>query len=232
MNHTTFNQAGLNQSHLDQAQTVTMLRHAVQSYNTEDLADIYQDDVNIATWQRELSPELQSAAEKLLALYRTFRISTAVTPKNTFDSLYDALGATYEAELISTDVTEIVSMFCCLFELEQVGLRLTTLDRAMCPKFHVDRVPCRLVTTYSGVATEWLAHQHVDRSKLGVGSQGLSDEESGLYAEQHNIQQLGSGDVALLKGESWLGNEGGGLVHRSPSLENQNKRLLLTLDFM
>ncbi len=101
----------------------------------------------------------------------------------------------------------------------------------MCPKFHVDRVPCRLVTTYSGVATEWLSHQRVDRAKLGVGSQSLADDESGLYRDNKDIQQLNSGDIALLKGEAWLGNEGGGLVHRSPDINNQNKRLLLTLDF-
>jgi len=46
------------------------------------------------------------------------------------------------------------------------------------------------------------------------------------------IAILSTGDVALLKGESWLGNEGGGLVHRSPGLSNKKKRLLLTLDFI
>ncbi|MCP3699547.1 MAG: DUF1826 domain-containing protein [Aliivibrio sp.] len=38
--------------------------------------------------------------------------------------------------------------------------------------------------------------------------------------------------MALLKGEGWFENEGGGLVHRSPSLTNGDKRLLLTLDFI
>lgn len=56
----------------------------------------------------------------------------------------------------------MVDMFCCLFELKRAGLRLTVLDRAMCPRFHVDRVPCRLVTTYLGAATEWLPHTVAD----------------------------------------------------------------------
>ena len=54
-----------------------------------------------------------------------------------------------------------------LFELKSVGLRLTALGHAMCPRFHVDRVPCRLATTYFGSATEWLPHDRVNRSKLG-----------------------------------------------------------------
>jgi len=208
-----------------------MIRHSIQSDSAEILADIYQDDVNISIWQRRLPMDLLKAAARILSLDHAFRFSSSVTPQDTFNSLYDALGANREARLISEDVSEVVYMFCCLFDLEQVGLRLTTLDRAMCPKFHVDRVPCRLVTTYSGIATEWLSHQDVDRGKLGVGSQGKTDEESGLYRNRSNIHQLTSGDVALLKGESWMGNEGGGLVHRSPNLSNENKRLLLTLDF-
>ncbi len=101
----------------------------------------------------------------------------------------------------------------------------------MCPKFHVDRVPCRLVATYSGIATQWLPHHAVRRERLGVGSQGKTDEESVLYRNPNDIQQLKAGDIALLKGESWIGNEGAGLVHRSPNVTNESKRLLLTLDF-
>lgn len=92
-------------------------------------------------------------------------------------------------------------MFCYLFDLKQTGLRLAALDNAMCPKFHVDKIPCRLVTTYHGVATQWLPHHVADRSKLGSGSNGLPDDETGLHPHQKHIQQLNDGDVALLKGE-------------------------------
>jgi len=209
----------------------TLTRHSIQSDSADVLAYIYEDNINLATWQRDLSPELISAAQKLLSSDHTFRISTSVTPEETFAALYDTLGGNAEAKLISNDIAEIVEMFCCLFDLERVGLRITTLDKAMCPKFHVDRVPCRLITTYSGIATEWLSHNIVDRSKLGLGSKGKSDAESGIYTDHNDIQQLNTGDVSLLKGESWLGNEGGGLVHRSPNINSDDKRLILTLDF-
>jgi hypothetical protein len=142
---------------------------------------------------------------------------------------------------LSKDIAQLVDMFCCLFDLKRAGLRLTVLDRAMCPRFHVDKVPCRLVTTYQGIATEWLPHQCVDRSKLGFGNEGMSDEKSGLFQQSEDIQRLYKGEVALLKGEGWEGNEGAGLVHRSPSMSASNQsiwantasesRLLLTLDF-
>ncbi len=86
--------------------------------------------------------------------------------------------------------------------------------------------------TYHGCGTEWLPHQSVDRSKLGKGSNGLSDNHSCLFRSIEDIQQFTQGDVALLKGELWEDSQGFGLVHRSPALKPGEKRLLLTLDFL
>jgi len=83
----------------------------------------------------------------------------------------------------------------------------------MCPRFHVDKVRCRLVNSYAG-------------------DQGLADDVCGLYQHPNEIKQLKNGDVALLKGERWHGNEGGGLHHRSPALAPPSNHLLPTLDFM
>ena len=51
--------------------------------------------------------------------------------------------------------------------------------------------------------------------------------------DQHptQVQQLSTNDVALLKGEVGLQCRGG-LVHRSPQLQQEEQRLLLTLDFI
>ena len=68
--------------------------------------------------------------------------------------------------LISRDIKNLVDMYCYLFELNEIGLSLRVLDKAMCPRFHVDHVPCRLITTYTGVTTQWLPHTSVDRSKF------------------------------------------------------------------
>ena len=104
--------------------------------------------------------------------------------------------------------------------LEHVGLRLAVLNTAMCPKFHVDRVPCRLICTYAGAGTQWHAPEDVER--LGNGRVATRPEAAG--------KQLKLGDVALLKGEAWDGNEGRGLVHRSPAATKNTPRLVLTLD--
>lgn len=196
------------------------------------LSDIYHEDKNIVIWQREFSDSLKQAAEDIVNNNPKLQISATVTPQNAHSIINHELGLVEFGSIVSDDIAQLVDMFCCLFDSKNVGLRLTSLNKAMCPRFHVDRVPCRLVTTYFGVATQWLDHNSVDRSKLGPANQGKPDELSGLFQNQSDIQQLAQAHVALLKGELWERNEGRGLVHRSPQLANNAHRLLLTLDLI
>jgi hypothetical protein len=109
-----------------------------------------------------------------------------------------------------------------LLGARRIGLRLRVLDKAMCPRFHVDHVPVRLITTYAGVGSQWLKEGAMDRQQLGQAN----------AEPQAQIQQLKSGEVALLKGEKWHGNEGFGLIHRSPQPAAGERRLILTLDWL
>ncbi|SBS34806.1 hypothetical protein MAQ5080_02980 [Marinomonas aquimarina] len=194
------------------------------------LAGIYQDDVNLMVWQRDLESDTEQAVAALLQAGQNFSLNQIVTPENVTQSLELGLPATEGREALIRDIALLVDAYCCLFDLDTTGLRLTQVDRAMCPRFHVDQVPCRLITTYQGPATQWLEEQHLNRQKLGRGSNGQPDSSSGLIKADADIQQISVGDVALLKGERWEGNEGCGIVHRSPGVENGQYRLLLTLD--
>lgn len=203
-----------------------MFRHMSQDKQPTVLSDIYKEEINIAIWQRQK----QFSVKEFLALNPTFQKEMILTPQDAFSRVSESFNNNMSE--VSEDIALLVDMFCYLFELKQVGMRLKVLDKAMCPKFHVDKVPCRLVTTYQGTATEWLPHELVDQTKLGWGCNGLADCESGLYKSESDIQQLNCGDVALIKGTLWEGNENAGLVHRSPELIANEKRLILTLDFM
>ena len=196
------------------------------------LADIYQENTNIVVWKRSLTDELLEASISILSTNPDLEISLVVSPQDTVSNLQARLDSSKMAMILIEDIHKLVNMFCDLFDLKRVGLRLTSLKHAMCPRFHVDNVPCRLITTYQGIATEWLSHGNADRSKLGVGNKGKPDSQSGIYQDETDIQQLSQGDVALLKGEAWVGNEGKGLIHRSPQLYDQSSRLILTIDFI
>ena len=205
-------------------------RHSAKDKQPTIFSDIYQEEINIAIWQRNLPDTLQNSVKTFLALNPAFQTEMILKPQDALSRISDSFDNNI-AE-VSEDIAELVDMFCYLFELKKVGMRMKVLDQAMCPKFHVDKVPCRLVTTYQGIASEWLPHEMLDHTKLGWGSNGLPDSESGLYKSESDIQQLSCGDVALLKGTFWEGNENAGLVHRSPGLTANEKRLILTLDFI
>jgi hypothetical protein len=211
-------------------------RRAAKDNDANVLPQIYNQDTNIVIWKRDLEQTLTNAVNTLITTCALKPIELAVSPDDAFDQLITALkpedNNRDEVNTLCEDIALLVEMFCCLFDLKRAGLRLTVLERPMCPRFHVDKIPCRLVTTYQGVATQWLNHSDVNRSKLGTGNLGKPDEESGLFENLSNINQLQQGDVALLKGEYWDDNEGAGLVHRSPPVAANEQRLLLTLDFI
>ena len=212
--------------------TNPLFRRSTEGSDVGALTDIYRDDTNITVWKRPLPDELLSSVDAFIRTAVLKKAVLAVTAKDTHEVLVSAFGEEQISHTLSDDIAQLVDMFCCLFDLKRAGLRLTIMDSAMCPKFHVDKIPCRLVCTYHGIATEWLPNHLIDRTKLGAGSLGETDEESGLFNNTNTIQRLSRGDVALIKGEYWEGNEGAGLVHRSPPIASGANRLLLTLDFI
>ncbi|KNC65940.1 DUF1826 domain-containing protein [Pseudoalteromonas ardens] len=207
-------------------------RYAAISPEPNVLTDIYREEINLSVWQCTLTQTLNSEVTNLLSNTSELQLSIAATPEQTIGELHAASALLVDKPALTEHLAMLVDMFCTLFELKRAGLRLTILNKAMCPKFHVDHIPCRLVSTLGGVASQWLPHDTVDRSKLGAGSKGKKDHESGIYTSESDIQQLNAGDVALLKGSGWLGNEDGALVHRSPAPVSGETRLLLTLDFI
>lgn len=204
-------------------------RRAIVGQQAAVLSEIYEEQANLTVWHRELPEELKSEVADFLASKARFKLAMSVSPGDVLKNMQEALGD--EVPALCEDITYLATMYCDLFALKRVGLRLTVLSRAMCPKFHVDRVPCRLITTYQGPATEWLRNDAVDRSRLLMINKEDLLNQSGLYNGLTDINQINCGDVALLKGERWEGNEDAGLIHRSPAVKNGEHRLLLTFDF-
>jgi hypothetical protein len=194
------------------------------------LADIHQDDVSIAISQQTISGRLKCAVEIFLDESPNFKIITTMSSNDALAEVSQFANGTIPTELAGS-IALHVDTYCKLFKIDSVRLSLTAINHVMCPQFHTDRVTCRLITSYCGPATEWLPHDAVDRSKLGLGNNGLPDHLSGLYEHDDDIQQLDCGDIALLKGTLWAERENAGQVHRSPSVGPGERRLLLTLDF-
>lgn len=203
--------------------------HYISNDDPEVLTDILKQGINLAVWERNLELMLQAEAEQAVIDSDWRNIRIACDAEQTSAVLSELWGERYP--LLRADITLLVEMFDCLFNAEQIAIRLSRLDRAMCPRFHVDKIPCRLVTTYIGAGSEWLKEHDIQRQFLGRGANGQPDQSSGLIAPDAEVQRLQSGHVALLKGDAWAGNEGRGVVHRSPAVNSSHSRIILTLDF-
>lgn len=178
------------------------------------LTEVLQDGVNLAVWQRQLPVHVADFAQVLLSLGQPLAESLTLELQPDDDApALRGLAAAYADlqgyEGFICDVRWLVGAYACLLDARRVGLRLRALEGAMCPRFHVDHAPARLICTYAGPGSEWLT-----------------------APDAVQVEQLSTGDVAVLKGERWLGNEGQGLVHRSPAVPAGQRRLMLTLDWM
>ncbi len=202
--------------------------HVAQSDDAEVLLAALHDGINLAVWQRQLTPQVHNFVVEALASNAPLTVATSITlsddnPSPDLRALFARLEHLPGQADFVADIEQLVAMYACLLDAGCVGLRLRVLERAMCPRWHVDKVGIRLVTTYQGPGTEWLQNDDVPRGSLGSPR---ADDWSALPP----TGRIDCGSVALLKGESWPGNVGQGIVHRSPSPAMTEPRLMLSLD--
>lgn len=190
-----------------------------QSQSSEVLTEIFDPSVNLVIWQRQADPAiaaysqwLATAAAETTGIAAFTQLQTVAEPAELPGLLAQRLpDATGKTEFIA-DLLLLSQMLTCLMDCSAVGFRLKLLQQAMCPRFHTDHVALRLLVTYAGVGTEWLA-----------------EVPTPVLPQQQQIpQQLLAAEVALLKGSAWHGNETGAIWHRSPA--STAPRLLLSLD--
>jgi hypothetical protein len=213
----------------------TIASHNPESWQIAEkpmvFTDLFLPEKHLAIWQRQKQPTISRYFETcfehlglgLRTVYSLQKLKQAL-----MKDLPEGTGKTQVIE----DIYLLSDMLCCLFDCEDVGIRLAPITSAMCPRFHIDKIPARLICTYLGNGTQWLPAEVVRHSKLGHGANGLPDHESGLYCSPTEIQQLKSFDVGILKGSTWHDDETKAVVHRSCPIEIGQKRVLLTLDPM
>ncbi len=208
-----------------------ILENYFNSDKSSNLTKILNKEINIAVWKRKIDEEIQTISKEIVNNFPNLDLCEVIESKDVVDFLIKNICSNKKFNKLYKDISNLVNIFCTLSDKKNAWLRINTIDKPMCPRFHVDYNKLRLLTTYCGPSTEWLPNCLVDRNKLGSGSSGLSDEFSGLYNQKIDIQQISTGDVAVIKGEAWNDNDGQGLVHRSPHTNTDYERLYLTIDF-
>lgn len=104
------------------------------------------------------------------------------------------------------DMATICLNFCKLTASNEILFWLTSTR--VCQKFHVDKTPCRLLVTYYGMGTQWLAESLQQLQQQGH--------------PPRNIKSIQPWSIAVFRGGK------NGVVHRSPPEESQS--ILMRLD--
>ena len=182
-----------------------------------DLAEIFEPGIQVCTWRREIDPSITA----YLAGLRDTRTSQALeTLTATRRPQLNDLPSGPGRAALADDMALLGEIVRELLGCPVAGMRLARVNHAMCPGWHTDRVGIRLVCTYAGPGTEWLADQGIDRNNL----------RSDAMSSVRHIRAT-AGEIVLLKGALWQGNECFGAVHRSPAIRaGAELRTLVTLD--
>jgi hypothetical protein len=183
------------------------------------LFEALRPSTNLAIWHRPLLPEVTRGLGPLMR-HAPFCCTAEAAPANAVDAIAEALPAAAPVDLLM-DIERLAVIFAGLTGKDHVGLRLEGITGAACHRWHADAVGLRLLTTYRGPGTEWLALAGGRETARGLNG----GPQPGLMAA------LPTGAVAILKGEGHPGNEGWGCIHRSPPAgPGSRARLLLCLD--
>jgi predicted pyridoxine 5'-phosphate oxidase superfamily flavin-nucleotide-binding protein len=179
--------------------------------NTSDvLRDIHLENKNIAIYNRDidyLNDELKILNEKEINFKSNGSSAEIIEALKTFSK--NRLPA---KSLLIQDIAEVLNLFKHISKAKTFRLSLESISTDMCRKFHADINQLRLLCTYVGSGTLWLP----DDIQKDVS---LNDE----------IQQVKTGNIALLKGKLYPTDKP--LFHRSPEIETLNeRRLLLRID--
>ncbi len=166
-----------------------------------DLEAIFDPAISLVVWHRPASDCERRARGWQFTRERTLR--TTVPPECDAALVAERLELDRQPET-AADITMLAELFATLTDARALGLRLELATRATCPRLHADRLSLRLMTTYLGPGTEWLADGKIHRAATG--------------------------DVLLAKGTAWPELPNGPSLHRSPTLAPGEKRVLLTVD--
>lgn len=209
------------------AATITASAH-LQSHQSGILHRILDPGVNLCLWQR---PSQTAITQELAALQGSKLVDKRLdTSRETFDTdtfAWLQLHGFDPADFpnFQADLRQLADIFFQVSKDFAVKFRLLTTDEDDCRRFHVDYRHLRLLCTYQGPGTEWLADSQVDRAAL---ESGQPNESILRFGKPRLIEPFW---VAILKDDAYPGNTGQGLVHRSPPIEDTGQtRVLFCMD--
>jgi hypothetical protein len=133
------------------------------------------------------------------------------------------LAGTAVGRWLESDIAGLSCRYAAVTGMRAMHVRLAAVDGDACRYFHVDRLSFRLLCTYRGAGTQWVAP--------GTPVDGATGPEltASLEAAPDRVNSIPPRAVAIMRGLD-PGTGQPGLLHRSPPAHDLNDgRLLLTV---
>lgn len=193
------------------------------------LARVAERGTSLAVWQRDVPEGLCRYLDEL-------PIDALPTETRTIASSQSRVAVagflaqlwpepTLGRQLLCHDVSNLVEEFAGLTGARRIRITIDGDYRNANPTYRAFDKRLRMVTSYRGMAMDWLPNEVVDRDLLESG-------DNGLICDDPNAQhRIGRFEVAMLKGEKFSGQAGLGLVCCDPAPEDtSNGRLRFCFD--
>jgi len=201
-------------------QIKTSFSNATIGSKPEILHTIHLQEKNIAIYERDIS-HLQDDLNFCVRANIDFRKSGTIADIRT--ALESEIPS---CKALIADIMDLLALFEKVTKATTLKVLLATINTNMCRKFHTDINDLRLLCSYVGQGTLWLPEEAINRKTLDK-----SDNNDSIVKDKDLIQQVRTGDVALLKGAIYdkIGTKA--VMHRSPPIEEIGEtRLLLRID--
>lgn len=204
--------------------TISSIDNAVITDQLQRLNDIFEQEKNIAIYQRDIE-HLKREVEE--AMRKTIQVSASGTIQDISSALETYFNTHLKnCPLLMKDIIEITKVFRQVTESSSFRVLFTTVNTNMCRRFHTDMNDLRLLCTYYGPGTLWLPENNVNRQALQDGL-----DNPAIIRDPRQVQQVNTGAVTLLKGAIFPSPGTHAIVHRSPTIEETGeKRLMLRVD--
>ncbi len=187
--------------------------HVTMGEAPDALAAIADPAINLAIWQRRLAPGLVAAAGQLAhGAAGEIRLNVAVDGVAVAVSRALVTAGWPPVTALVADVAELARLAAAHMKTAALDLRLEVITGDACRKFHADHVPLRLITSYAGPGSQWLANADAEALAAGV------------LLDRLDLRQLLAGEVALFKGKLLTDRP---IIHRSPPIAGTRQRRLV-----
>lgn len=191
------------------------------------LSSLQDKNCSLVGWRRDIPPDVTSGLGTWVSSTQGRVEQLVHSPSERLSWAMNGLTSSVRSWL-HDDIQALLEVLFDVAAPHAAAVKFGVVTTNQCRKFHVDYVNFRLITTYLGPGTDWLTNDNVNRDILEDPPEDHNEANALIVKDTRQIRRAAAGEVLLMKGARH--DNGVGLVHRSPPIENTGaKRAVLVI---